>query len=378
MDKRIPTLKDNGPRSYKEFLDKQVESPVDVEFVSRIIRNKIPKDAEIELSLFQACNLRCSFCWQDHDDKEGLNAIGEKAVPIKEFLQTNPSKRTTICMMGGELFQDGQDPTLCDNYYDLCVDVTNFAKGIGKEVRFTLVTNMIWQDRDSVEKLLKRLVAAGVTVGFSTSLDFHGRPVKHDPQTQWYSNVTYFRDYIDTINMVLTRPAIKRFLAGDNTFFKKLYDEKLPLSFDYYTPETNAFLLVPSDKEILDILLKIAREFPDVSPMRGWIDNEFNSMTCMGPNKITILPSGRIVTCRQLKYNPGDFLNPVFYESNANIILDSITKKECLTCPYFARCGFSCFVMEDHKYFADRQELPECLYKMMFKEIDSGLNHQAD
>lgn len=375
---KIPTLKDDGPKTYREFLAKQKDSPVDVDLVSHIIQKKIPKDAEIELSLFQACNLRCSFCWQDHDDKEGLDSIRHKAVPIKEFLGTNPSPKTTICMMGGELFQDGQDPSLFDQYFDLCADVTEHAKTIGKQVRFTLVTNMIWRDRAPVEALLNRLVAAGVAVGFSTSLDFHGRPVKHDPKTQWYSNVTYFKEYIDTINMVLTRPAIKRFVEGDTAFFKQLYDEGFPLSFDYYTPETNAFLLVPSDKEILDILLKIAREFPNVSPMRQWIDQEYNSMTCMGPNKITILPSGRIVTCRQLKYDPKDFLNPVFYESNANLILQSLTKKECLTCPYFARCGFSCFVMEDHKYFASRQELPECLYKVMFREIDDGLNHKAD
>jgi radical SAM protein with 4Fe4S-binding SPASM domain len=281
-------------------------------------------------------------------------------------------------MMGGELFQDGQDPDLYNQYFDLCDDVTKHAKSIGKEVRFTLVTNMIWQDRDSVEKFVNRLASADVSYGFSTSFDFHGRPVKYNPQEVWYANVTYFRDKIDTVNMVLTRPSIQKFLNGDNTFFKQIYDEGFPLSFDYYTPETNAFLLVPSDKEVLDALLKIAREFPNISPMRYWIDNEFNSMTCMGPNKITILPSGRIVTCRQLKYNPGDFMNDVFYESNANLILNAVTKKECLTCPFFARCGFSCFVMEDHKYFAQRKELPECLYKIMFKEIDNGLNHQTD
>lgn len=378
MTARIPTLKDDGPKSYAEFLAKQSESPVDVELVTNIIQRKIPKDAEIELSLFQACNLRCSFCWQDHDDKEGLDTIRNKAVPINEFLKTNPSPKTTICMMGGELFQDGQDPDLYNQYYDLCVNVTQYAKSIGKEVRFTLVTNMIWKDRESVGKFLGRLDAAGVTSGFSTSFDFHGRPVKYDPREAWHANITHFRSRIDTINMVLTRPSIQKFLKGDNTYFKQLYDEGYPLSFDYYTPETNAFLLVPSDRELLEALLKIAKEFPDMSPMRGWIDNEFNSMTCMGPNKITILPSGRIVTCRQLKYNPADFLNPVFYESNANLILDSITKKECLTCPYFGRCGFSCFVMEDHKYFAQRKELPECLYKIMFREIDNGPNHQTN
>jgi hypothetical protein len=37
---RIPTLKDDGPTSYKEFLAKQSESPVDVDLVTRIIRKK--------------------------------------------------------------------------------------------------------------------------------------------------------------------------------------------------------------------------------------------------------------------------------------------------------------------------------------------------
>lgn len=376
---KIPTLKDDGPKSYAEFLAKQSESPVEVGFVTRLIKNKIPQEAEIELSLFQACNLRCSFCWQDHDDKDGLDSIQAKSKPINEYLELNPSERFTVCMMGGELFQDGQDPTLVDQYYDLIVATTQHATKIGKKLRYTLVTNMIWQDRDPVDKLLKRLLAAGCDVGFSTSLDFHGRPVKHDPQTQWYSNVTYFKEYIDTVNMVLTRPAIKRFLEGDTAFLRKLYDEGFPISFDYYTPESDAFLLVPSDREILNYLLKVAKEFPLIEPMNSWLTKDANSMTCVGPNKITILPSGRIVTCRQLKYDINDFMNPVFYESNANLILDSLTKKECLTCPYFSRCGFSCFVMEDHKYFSKRKELSECLYKLMFQEIlKDGPNHQTD
>lgn len=378
---RIPTIKE-GANTYTDFLKAKEQSPVSETFIKAILKNKIPDEAEIEVSLFQICGLKCAFCWQDHDDKTGLESIVGKIEPITEFVKSNPSKKFNVCLMGGEIFEEAREDQHYEDYFTLIQGVNANAEPLGKKVKWILVTNLLFKDPTRVLAFTERLNEAGVEWCISSSLDFHGRPVKHSIETLWHKNVLRFKDHIGTINMVLTGPTIRRFLDRntDRSYFDYLYREGFPLSFDYYTPESNAELLVPSDEELLNFFLEVARNYPQMEPMKAWLENEFNQMSCMSLNKLTILPNNRMVTCRQLEYGGNDFQHQIHYESNANIIQSFITKKECLSCPYFGRCGFSCFVLDDHVYFSQRQKLSECLYKIMFREIEArrGLNHQAD
>jgi radical SAM protein with 4Fe4S-binding SPASM domain len=367
MKKKIPIVTE-GPKTYQEFKESKSQSTVNEPFIKNLLKNKVPHEAEIEVSLFQACNLKCAFCWQDHDDTTGLDEIIEKAEPINQFISDNSCTRFNICLMGGEIFQDGRDKF--DEYFDLIKKVDDHAKSLSKQANIILVTNCLFTEVEKVEIFLNKLEKNNIEFCITTSIDFHGRAIAHHVNTLWHKNIIKFKKHVGTINLVLTRPTIDKFLNSDTSYFKYLYDEGFPISFDYYTPETNAQILVPSDKEILDFLLKVIDEFPNIQPIKQWIENDINQMTCMSLNKITILPNGRILTCRQLQYDPKEFEHKINYESNANIIESFVTKKECLSCEFFGRCGFSCFVMEDHVYFAQRKQLSECLYKIMFREIN--------
>jgi hypothetical protein len=48
--------------------------------------------------------LRCSFCWQDHENKIGIDTVIEKLVPIEEFLKTEKRNSVVFNAMGGEVF----------------------------------------------------------------------------------------------------------------------------------------------------------------------------------------------------------------------------------------------------------------------------------
>jgi radical SAM protein with 4Fe4S-binding SPASM domain len=377
----IPTIKE-GPNHLTDFLRAKAQSPVDENFIKSILSKKLPKEAEIEVSLFQICGLRCAFCWQDHDDDTGLNSIVDKIEPITQFVQSNPSKVFAVPLMGGELFEDTRTQQHYDDYLTLISRCDEFAKSIGKKMRWILVSNMSFKNPEPVVSFTNKLNEINADWRISSSLDFHGRAVRHSLETTWHKNINIFKNNLATINMVLTGPTIRKFLDPntDRSYFDYLYQNGYPLSFDYYTPESNAALLVPSDEELLMFFLEVAKTYPEVEPMKDWLNNEFNQMSCMSLNKITILPNNRMVTCRQLAYKPEDFQNTIHYESNANIIQSFITKKECLTCPYFSRCGFSCFVLDDHVYFSRKQKLNECLYKIMFRKIEAqnGLNNQTD
>ena len=54
-----------------------------------IIERKRDPEQEYTLHLFEYCNLRCSFCWQDHENKIGIETITDKLISIEKFLKTH-------------------------------------------------------------------------------------------------------------------------------------------------------------------------------------------------------------------------------------------------------------------------------------------------
>lgn len=135
-------------------------------------------------------------------------------------------------------------------------------------------------------------------------------------------------------------------------------------------PTTWADSLMPSDHELLNAFRYLLWKFPKIRKLKSWTEpnEEACRITCASLNKITILPDGTITNCRHLNYDQKDFDTEIFNESNSDIVMKFITKKECLSCPYFKRCPLSCFVMSDHKKFLGNKELNECFYKILFRE----------
>ena len=124
---------------------------------------------------------------------------------------------------------------------------------------------------------------------------------------------------------------------------------------------------MPSDQELYDAFVYAATHYPNVYPVRGWLENKENKMTCYSLNKITILPDGKQVTCRYLSYKEGSFKNPIDYKSNANIVTSYIEKHNCLSCKHYDRCSFRCFVQAD---WVKREEMPGCLYAKFFDAME--------
>jgi radical SAM protein with 4Fe4S-binding SPASM domain len=115
----------------------------------------------------------------------------------------------------------------------------------------------------------------------------------------------------------------------------------------------------------LQAFLFLAKNYPKVSPIKDILENSQNKMTCYSLNKLTLLPDGREVKCRYMKYKEGDFKNTVDYSSNENIILGHLQENECLSCEWFSKCSFRCFVQAD---WAARQKTERCFLKSFFEE----------
>lgn len=154
-------------------------------------------------------------------------------------------------------------------------------------------------------------------------------------------------------------------MSTEDKYFDFLY-ENFELFFEYYQPEANPEALMPSDKEILDAFLFLAKKYPNVSPIKDLVNNTQNRMTCYGLNSMTLLPDGSMARCRYMKQAPDSFKHEVNYKSNSNITNAFLKENDCLSCEWFERCSFRCFVQAD---WAKRNPEARCIFKTFFETV---------
>lgn len=335
------------------------------EFLNKLLERKIPESSEIQLILFQHCNLKCNFCGQDHTNATGLDTITQKAEEIKKFMTGNMRKSHIINMMGGEIFNDELPDKVFKDYRRLLLDVATYALDTDQKVHFNFATNLIFNSQERILAFVQELKDLGVNCNMSTSYDFYGRKSKLWDEDLFKKNIEIFSDHIKTINCVLTKPAIQLFTKTKDPYFDHLY-EKFEIFFEYYQPEASPHVLMPSDKELLDAFLFLAKTYPEVSPIKELVNNTQNRMTCYGLNSMTLLPDGSKARCRYMDHQEGSFKNEVDFKSNSNITQAFLQENECLSCEWFERCSFRCFVQAD---WSKRKIESKCIFKTFFETV---------
>ena len=359
---KIPTIK-NGTMTIKEFLDK----PDSESTIRDLLGSKAPRRTEIEVSFFQACNLRCAFCWQDHDDTTGISSIKEKAASVIEYLNTSShlKREISVSMTGGELFQDGMSQEILDDLLCFMKEVNEAGKKLdGRTLSFTIISSLFFNDDTGTRVLgfLQELDEYEIPFALATSWDPVGRPTRN-----FEKNLMRFNNYIGGITTVMTKPSMQKIIDGTSEFH--YYYDRYRMDFDYYVPTAISKSMMPSDENLRDFFVFLVEHYPMIGLIQSWKYSEVNPVTCGSLNKITILPDGSMVTCRQVKYDHNDFNTEIITNSNANIIEKYISNQECLSCPYFNKCTLSCFVMSDHKEYTGKKTLERCLYKYVFEFI---------
>jgi MoaA/NifB/PqqE/SkfB family radical SAM enzyme len=333
-------------------------------FAQALLKSKTPESSEIELHLFEFCNLNCQFCGQDHNSKTGMSTILNKIEPVQMFISKNPKKKHILNIMGGEVFNDLVSDQLFEDYYQLALNVDRHAKSLGHHCIFNWVTNLVFAKTERVEALIHRLRAQGIESNLSTSYDLTGRKNILWHEDQFLKNLRHFQKDIYVVGFVLTKLAIRHLLEKSDPIFDELY-ASFPVYFDYYVPESRASVLMPTDDDLLKAFLFLAKNYPKVNPIKDILENAENKMTCYSLNKLTLLPDGREVKCRYMNYKENDFKHKVDYSSNENIIVGHLQENECLSCEWFSKCSFRCFVQAD---WSARLKTERCFLKSFFEE----------
>lgn len=320
--------------------------------IVELVDLKRGSDQEFFINFFEACNLRCSFCWQDHNDFSGIDDIPAKA----EMVLSNytPGKVPVINIMGGELFMDELPDSVFDDYLE-------FARRIAHLPNHTLniVTNLVFNKVTRVVGFLDTLTEIGVNYRLTTSYDPKGRFTERTFSV-FERNLETFMGDVECISVVLTKPNIVTLMAGDERF------ERLAIThhffFDYYSPEKNVNAMLPTEDDIVDFLIWLNGKYPTFEPVRSMRVNGENQTSCKA--SVVILPDGEVGGCRLLA-DKKQFRSPVQDESIGTATASFVTERGCMQCQHFQYCVLGCFLQSDHLDYT----ISECAFKRLYGEI---------
>lgn len=333
-----------------------------------ILERKRDPEQEYTLHLFEYCNLRCSFCWQDHENRVGLSNIVDKLEPIEKFLQNETRDSVVFNAMGGEVFApEIFDDFLLDQYKQLSLGILNLATKYNKQVKINWVSNLVTNKIKEIEELFDYSNEIGLHAELVTSYDPRGRFNVND-FISFKKNMEYFGKRVTCISMLLNSPNIDYILKDKDPYFKYLYNEGFYIYFDYYMPDESADFQAPTDSQLRDVFKHFIDKYPRVHPISDWIENEKNYASCRSSK--LVLADGTMCQCGNLVQDEKVIK---FYSSkiqkmdNSEIEDKFLEKYDCVSCEYLDRCSFSCFMQHDYKF---REELDECVYKITHRYID--------
>jgi len=327
-----------------------------------VINDKVIDYGEVIVCLFEHCNIRCSFCPQDHESLVGTTReeILAKIPRIVEWINNNTrSKYFKLHIMGGELFDDVWiESGLIDVYQEL-IDQIRDRVVPEKDLVFNFITNLVFDHTEPVKQFLDKN-----NLKVSISYDSSGRFNKSQLLT-FKRNVETFKPYIEMVSLVLTKQNIKSVLAGDG-YFDYLYNT-FPCDWDSFLPSVKASkAMMPKESELLAFYKHLVDNYPRCFNVEHFVsDSTSNKMACTRGNNFTVLHddsepkgcSGSIL----LKEGKTNNL------SSGEVVINFFKQYNCFECEYFSRCPFTCFVKNDYKHI--ERDVKECVFKLTFDHV---------
>jgi sulfatase maturation enzyme AslB (radical SAM superfamily) len=329
----------------------------------KVINNtKRTETGEIIVTLFEYCDISCLFCAQDHNSMAGIDTIKDKIEPIKKAiaeLQKKGKTVFTINIMGGEVFSDKLPDSVYDDYVILVHSIKSYCSDNNIEVSVQFTTNFIWTNTQRVSAFLEK-----TKVKLYTSYDPSGR-FNVDTFKLFTRNVFEFTPHIRSVNVIMTKPNLDRFVTNVVPFFDYLY-KHFPVYFDYYTPEKHMDVLLPKDYELRNFMKYMYDVWPNCSPFNGFNNKTKQNMSCM--DTYTIMPNEDFGRCDILLKG----VIPIkLIPSKKDLEQAWFDDYKCLECEHFNRCSLGCF-LSNHIKDARTQE--ECWLKEVYDYVDNKWN----
>lgn len=326
-----------------------------------LLQTKKGKFKEAHLILFEKCNLRCSFCHQDHDSRVGMD--GEQILTkVKRLLETtDPNLPYVVNFTGGELFTDD----IPDHLFGYYLMAGKMVLDHFKQVKLVWGTNLVYEGINRVLRLISMLRqhAPRKTVILATSYDPAGR-FDVASRKLFFRNMHLLENFIDTVNVVITKQNIQSFLDGREGEEMDWLCENFTVYFDHYIPSTMYEYIQPDEDLISRLYLRLNERYPNSLPVRDWRENEFNETTCRSTKIIN--KDNIITTCWSEAGKDSILDEQEGLAAKAQAEMAFLEKYDCLACEYYSRCGLRCFL--HHSVIQDGLT-NDCKIKEMFRQI---------
>lgn len=336
------------------------------EIVNKILHDKKPPIAEVEVTLFEYCSFRCTFCNHDKESEVGLpyEEIMSKIAIFETFVEKlDPSviDLVQINLVGGELLLDELITRgYLDYYYEFSLKCKNIAESRGFRFKAVLVSALLFTKLDAVKEMIEK---SEVDLSLIASYDVEGRVVN----TTWRNNLDSLSAYVSSVNTVMTSHTINRFMEMDREYWEKEIYAKYDVFFDYYIPFEGGEHMIPSDSLYLKFLLFCHEHYPNLNIVRDLLEKSENPMSCLSLNKLTIFPDNSTSNCRWHYHKEGQFINTVNRDDNTNMMMDYLTTYNCMGCEYYQRCNFRCFTQWSWK--KRERDLDTCVIKSFLNTV---------
>lgn len=341
----------------------------------KILANKQSKIAEIEIHLFENCNIACGYCSQDHNDAgPNQESFDRKFELAKKYMAklSRSSTKAKISIMGGELFQDKFETEVWEMYKTLITRLYEEAKKwFPDNVAIEATTNFLFNNDRPLETLLYELRVNNIDLRLKTSWDAKGRPFTDRLTMNYMRNLTLFRPYIESISYCLHKPNIHALLNGEATKLDYLKVAGTELCFDWYIPDgKNDAKYFPTDEECKQALMYIMKKYPDSSIVREMLSGEIGQVQCCSENRILIPANEQVSNCI---YLPNQYKNPMNRDTTYDKASTFMMEQGCVECPHLMSCGLYCYAASD---YAKRVQSATCFireaYEQSISERDSN------
>jgi len=343
--------------------------------IADILRAKHPNTLEIEVTLFENCDVVCTFCGHEKNDTFGMSIdeMLNKLTPIEEYLKSANKDvlYSNVHMLGGELFQDrlmtGEEDCFLNHYWIWLEKYKEICEKNGLTPRAVFVTNNLTKKPEIVKNFLDRVRKELMLCDLIVSYDMAGRPITR----QYRYNMGYFSEYISNLNMVATSDTIKAIMNRKDPYFETLYCQ-FPIYIDDFLPDPESEHLIPSDELLLEFMHFCKENYSKIMPYSYSVEvmlkntGEMVEVSGSTLNKMTILPNGRMTNYAWERHLPEYFNRPFILEDNTNMLYDFTIEHNCLCCEHFSYCHMRCPVQWS---WTNRERSEGCVNQRFYDEI---------
>lgn len=323
---------------------------------------------EVCLILFKKCNLKCAFCFQDHNESIDVEYI--KSIPLhlennlRQILSTKRYTQVTYRIWGGELFSDDIDDDMFELYGWLEDQLYDIGTHLGVTTQICYSSNLVFSNINRVIDIINRHPTNILATSYDPVYRFKNINQIH----QWCDNASKLQPKV--VSITLTKQNINKFI-NEHEHLDRLI--AYPINIEYYIYNKLYDFFKPSETDLFNFFKYcIEQGYTNICEINELVRSSSGVNTgryCNCNNSCLYIDESLTFNC--LKRSSNLPLNQFFdvvpreQEYTEAQLMHGLTQKNCVTCENYSFCRMPCMASVAHKTYDGSQ----CCFKMLYQYL---------